>query len=152
MLMLIFLKYYNKYSSVYKKNHQKISAVDNDEHSGHVKYSGFSLQPIVSDNKPMAKGDTTLLAFLWNVLFIDSFISIFMLFPSPPFFLVLLNLSSFHFQLLGLVISGSFWPTVISSLLKLLKFFFLVVQYMLPFTSIFNFAFIISHFSDDNPQ
>lgn len=34
ILMVTFKMYYNKYGSTYKKNHQKMSAVDNDEHIG----------------------------------------------------------------------------------------------------------------------
>lgn len=48
---------------MYKSNHQKISKVDNDEHIDPSEIQWFSccvpevdpFQPIVSDNKPMAK-------------------------------------------------------------------------------------------------
>lgn len=151
--------YYNNYGSIYKKGHRKISEVDNDEYVDPFEVQWFSrslaevgpFQPVVCDNNRMVKWGTALLTFSWNVLFTDAFISIFLLFPSPPFFSVLPNLSSFHAQLLSLLISGSFWPTLISYLFKTPKII-LTVQDKLPFSSVFNFAFVVSHFSKDRPQ
>lgn len=105
-------------------------------------------QPAVGEDDPMVPWGPISLTFPLNVLFIDVFTPILLLFPSPPPFCQICHITTSSFWLL---ISGSFWSTLISFHLKFLKNY-LAVQYPLPRTPTFNFAFFISHFSTDSPQ
>lgn len=138
--------YRDKCGSTYKKGHQS-TLTPLPWFSGPGPEAG-PFQPAVRDDDPTVPWGPAPLTFPWTVLFIDIFISILLLFPSPPPFCRICHLSTSSFWLL---ISGSFWSTLISFHLKLLKNY-LAVQYTLPLTSMFNFAFIISHFSTDGPQ
>lgn len=144
---------------MYKKNDQKVSQVGNDGHIDPCEIQ-WLLWPIPEVGPSRLLSQVTSLWWMETPpysLFLGVLYALTPAYPYSCYSLCLLSswscqtcdhLSTSSFWV---NISGSFWPTLISSLLKFLKHF-LAVQYILPFTSIFNFAFIMSHFSDNSPQ